>query len=121
MTQFKVGDRVMVKNVGEGTITDTFTGVRGSWGSCSVLFPKGGFAVYDNPQVSLISDSETFHLLLVDGTEPCGQRYATIEEARTEAKRLLHEPRNQGKGITILRAVEYGRLPETEIEWRAIE
>ena len=28
---------------------------------------------------------------------------------------------NEGKGITILKAIEWGKLPEREIEWRKIE
>jgi len=117
MTQFKVGDRVRVKSSGKeevvnGISKDDFVSV--------ISGGQIGSFYYRSYELEPI-EPVLFYMLLVDGTEPCGQRYATIEEARTEAKRLLHEPRNQGKGITILRAVEYGRLPETEIEWRAIE
>ena len=120
MTQFKVGDRVRIKGTPQkgmvreyvGNVPDTIL----------VRLDSGVNTFYTSWGIAHVAvKTEPFYLLLVDGTGSCLKQHATLEEARTEAKRLLHEPRNQGKGITILRAVEYGRLPETEIEWRAIE
>ena len=116
MTQFRVGDRVYVKASGkEGVVTgltpDDFVRVI-SEGQIEP-FP---YRSYELGPIERIP----FYMLLVDGTETCRKRHATIEEARTEAKWLLHHPENEGKGVTILKAVEYGREPEREIEWHSI-
>ena len=59
-------------------------------------------------------------LLLVDGMDTIWSRHNTLEEARKAGNDLLVAG-NSDKGVTLLRAVEYGKLPEKEIEWRKIE
>ena len=62
----------------------------------------------------------TFWLLLVDGTRSCEYRHDTIESARNEAARILNMPYSQGKGITVLQAVEYGILSQVPVRWESI-
>ena len=54
---------------------------------------------------------EKFWMVLVDGTEFCRVRHSSLEDAKAEVERLLLLPGNQGKGATILEAVEYGKAP----------
>src|SRR3990167_709734 len=105
MTQFKVGDRVRVKSSGKEVVVNGFS--PDDFVSVISKGPIGSF-FYRSYELEPI-ERIPFYLLLVDGTETCRQRHATIEEARTEARRLLHQPHNQGKGITVLKAVEYGQ------------
>ena len=121
MTQFKVGDRVMVKKTGQEGIVRGFVGIVPD--SVFVGLDSGVGTFYSSGEVAHVAvktELVPFYQLLLDGMETCRKRHATLEEARTEAKRLLHLPHNHGKGITILQAVSYGRLLEGEVEWHSI-
>ena len=119
---FKVGDRVKVKATGqEGMVQGCTANVPDIIG---IGFDSDGVNTFYSSEelahVAAKTDLVPFYMLLVDGTETCRKRHASIEAARTEAMRLLLQLENQGKGITILKAIEYGKLPEREVEWRTI-
>jgi len=61
-----------------------------------------------------------FWMVLVDGTFGCSYRHPSLESARREAERLLRLPSNQEKGVTILEAMEYGRIKYPPVAWEAI-
>jgi hypothetical protein len=60
---------------------------------------------------------DKFWMLLVDGRESCHFCHMTLESARREAERLLNLPENLGKGVTILSAIEYGKIQIHPIDW----
>lgn len=51
-----------------------------------------------------------FWMLLVDGTTYPTRQHHSINDAITEATRLLNLKENWGKGVTLLEAVDRGRL-----------
>ena len=122
MTQFKVGDRVRVKETGQEGI------VRG----CAADLPDiigigldsyGVNTFYSSREIAHIAaktELVPFYLLLVDGMDTIWSRHNTLEEARKAGNDLLVAG-NSDKGATIFKAVEYGQLPERAIEWRKIE
>ena len=118
---FKVGDRVRVIELGtiarhgeKATILKMENDVQ-----AFLQFDGGAQSFYPVEWLSLI-ENPSFFMLLVDGTETAKKRHATIEAARQEASRLLNLPDTKGKGITILKAVEQGKLPEVGIEWKEV-
>jgi len=63
---------------------------------------------------------DKFWMVLIDDTSGCRYKHPTFESARIEAERLLRDESNQGKGATILEAVEYGRKVYPPITWEPV-
>ena len=126
MTQFKVGDRVRVKN-DDALIRHNEEGIVGGddLGKIVVQFPDGIWLSYllaslEDASDPISSAMPILYMLLVDGMEIIWSRHNTLEEARKAGNDLLVAG-NSDKGATIFKAVEYGQLPERAIEWRKIE
>ena len=126
MTQFKVGDRVRVKN-DDALIRHNEEGIVGGddLGRIVVQFPDGIWLSYLLADLEDASDPISFampifYMLLVDDMETIWSRHNTLEEARKAANELLVAG-NSEKGVSVLRVIEYGKLPAREIEWRKIE
>lgn len=60
---------------------------------------------------------QKFWMLLVDGATYPTRRHLNVSEAREEAGRLLNLRENWGKGITLLEAVDQGRLGYTPVTY----
>ena len=126
MTQFKVGDRVRVKETGqEGIVRDYLENVPDS---LVVRRDSGVTTYYRSEELAHVAvktepvptEPVPFYLLLVDGTDIIWSRHNTLEEARKAGNDLLVAG-NSEKGVSVLRVIEYGKLPAREIEWRVIE
>ena len=120
MTQFKVGDRVREKDSGrEGVVN------RATQDTVWFTFPGYEWSFFSYPdRLELIepvpTKSAPFYMLLVDGMDTIWSRHNTLEEARKAGNDLLVAG-NSEKGVSVLRVIEYGKLPAREIEWRKIE
>ena len=115
MTQFKVGDRVRFKSSGQEGVVERI--------GENILFLsfEGNSALFTVwPNEIEIAKPVHFYLLLVDGMDTIWSRHNTLEEARKAGNDLLVAG-NSEKGVSVLRVIEYGKLPAREIEWRKIE
>ena len=88
-------------------------------GKIVVQFPDGIWLSYlladlEDASDPISSAMPILYMLLVDDMETIWSRHNTLEEARKAGNDLLVAG-NSDKGVTLLRAVEYGKLPEKEI------
>ena len=58
-----------------------------------------------------------FWMVLMDDTMSTTYKHESLESARSEAERLLKQDRYNGRGVTILEAIEYGKIVWPPVEW----
>jgi len=62
-----------------------------------------------------------FWMVLLDGTDSCRHKHETLEAAKIEAERLLHQAQKsdyrRANGVTILEAVERGSMEWPPVTW----
>jgi len=59
-------------------------------------------------------------MVLMDNTRGCTYKHFSLEAARIEGERLLRLPGNENRGVTILEAVEYGKIVYPPVTWEPV-